>query len=728
MRNKGFTVLLLALLVVLTVLPLGAVRAESTVTFTATPAEGGTFSVNGGAYGTSATETSADGRFVLDVSPSAGWRFYGLLDGSGRLLGSSYPSTSSYTVELGSGPYQICFERITYPLTAGPDRADTGTVTGTGRYAVGDRADLTAIPAPGYVFDCWKYDAGKVAPDDDHRADATFTILPGYNGTSVTAVFTAMPTCPLTVTSDQGGSVSGTGSYYEGQTVTLSAAADPGWVFVRWDYDSAQVSLDSDTNTAAKCTMAPGFSGGTVRGVFEKLPTYPLTLIAQPAEGGSLTGAGDRYPGQVVDIAAAASVGWDFDHWDYDSAQMTLDDDSKAQAKCTLTDAYAGAAVTAVFTASPTYAVTVAADPAAGGTVSGAGDYAPRDTVRLTAVPEPGYSFTGWEVTSGGVSIGTDGTLTMPENDVAVTAAFEVKYHWRLLPGEADEKPVSGTAVQLDSAGAAMWSSAASKGKFFTADGADKFCYPDCPFAAPERYAFIGWKVQSTGAVVQPGDTGRAEDNALTALWARKITVIWRHEDGTELDRKVYLFGQPEPTTDVVPKKATNDRYTYEFHSWVLDQEDDFTRIYIPLFAGTERPIYRVTDGANSSWRHRSGKTVSLTVTRSFDNDKALDHFTGFKLGKKTLKRDRDYTVARGGGVIITIKASALDQFEVGIYDVTVLFDDGDAITEMKILPAYDDQTGTGDNSHMFLWLGLTILGCAGLAVLRVERRRLRDS
>ena len=727
MRNKRCMALLLVLVMALAAMPLGAARADATATFTASPSEGGTFSVNGGAYGTSATVTSVDNKFVLNVSPNTGWQFYALLDGSDRPLGQIYPSTQNYEVTLDSGSYKIGFEKITYPLTAGAERAGTGSVTGTGPYSVGDRAHLTAVPAAGYVFSYWRYDASKVTPDDETQADTYFTMLSGYNGTSIMASFAAMPTYPLTVTSDQGGSASGAGSYYEGQSVTLTATADPGWTFLRWDYDASKVTLGSAAQASTSCTMAAGYTGAAVKAVFQQLPTYALTLTADPAEGGSLTGAGNVYPGQTVNVSAAANVGWEFDHWDYDASQMTLGSAAQPSTTCTLTPGYTGASLKAVFTASPAYTVTAAADPASGGSVTGGGSFVPRASVRLTAVPEPGYTFDGWQATSGGVTVNDDGSFIMPANNVSVTARFAVKYRVTLQPGEAGDRPVPGASVQISSAGAAMWTSAASKGKFFTSGGADRFCSPDCPFTAPDGYAFIGWKVQSTGATVQPGDALLAGDLTLTALWARKITVIWRHEDGRELDRKTYLEGQREPTTDVVPEKTTNDRYTYEFHSWVLDQRDDFTHIYIPVFVGTERPIYRVTEGANSSWRRSSGKGLSLTVTRNIDNGTALDHFTGFKLGKKTLKKDQDYTVERGG-VIIHIKASALNQFDVGYYDVTVLFDDGSAATQIKILAGYDDQTGTGDNSHMFLWLGLTILGCMGLAVLLMEQKKLRDS
>ncbi len=47
------------------------------------------------------------------------------------------------------------------------------------------------------------------------------------------------------------------------------------------------------------------------------------------------------------------------------------------------------------------------------------------DTVTLTATPNPGYVFDRWEVLSGGVTIGSDNTFTMPGSAVKIKAHFK---------------------------------------------------------------------------------------------------------------------------------------------------------------------------------------------------------------------------------------------------------------------------------------------------------------
>ena len=133
--------------------------------------------------------------------------------------------------------------------------------------------------------------------------------------------------------------------------------------------------------------------------------------------------------------------------------------------------------------------------------------------------------------------------------------------------------------------------------------------------------------------------------------------------------------------------------------------------------------VYIVTKGADASYRLKSGKTVSLTVSRNIDDDTTESHLTGVAIGGKILTKGTDYTTVKGS-VVITIKSSALDKLTVGKHPLTVTFDDGSAATEIQILVAYDDVTGTGDNSHMFLWLGLTVCGLLGLGGIYLNRRK----
>jgi len=71
------------------------------------------------------------------------------------------------------------------------------------------------------------------------------------------------------------------------------------------------------------------------------------------------------------------------------------------------------------------YSITVSADPTYAGTVTGGGDYSFGDVCTLTAVPNPGYYFTGW--TENGQVVSTDRELSFSviENRTLVATFLE---------------------------------------------------------------------------------------------------------------------------------------------------------------------------------------------------------------------------------------------------------------------------------------------------------------
>ncbi len=71
-------------------------------------------------------------------------------------------------------------------------------------------------------------------------------------------------------------------------------------------------------------------------------------------------------------------------------------------------------------------AYNVTLDESEHGTVTSDADTAYEgDTVTLTATPEDGYKFAGWNVVSGNVTISEDNTFVMPAGDVEIQAVFE---------------------------------------------------------------------------------------------------------------------------------------------------------------------------------------------------------------------------------------------------------------------------------------------------------------
>lgn len=71
-------------------------------------------------------------------------------------------------------------------------------------------------------------------------------------------------------------------------------------------------------------------------------------------------------------------------------------------------------------------------------------------------------------------------------------------------------------------------------------------------------------------------------------------TVIWLDGDGKELDKKTYLEGEVEPTTDKKATKAEDTANTYVFDKWDDGSVSGNTKTYKPLFKATAKTTYTI--------------------------------------------------------------------------------------------------------------------------------------
>ena len=102
------------------------------------------------------------------------------------------------------------------------------------------------------------------------------------------------------------GIVTGSGTYTEGATVTVSATANTGWFFVSWTEGDLFLSTNSSY------TFTAGESRTLVAN-FNELPRVAVT--ANPSDAGTVTGGGAYTKGQSVTLSASANAGWVFVNW-----------------------------------------------------------------------------------------------------------------------------------------------------------------------------------------------------------------------------------------------------------------------------------------------------------------------------------------------------------------------------------------------------------------------------
>lgn len=272
-----------------------------------------------------------------------------------------------------------------------------------------------------------RYTNGTVTlPENPTRDGYTFTGWEGYTeNMTVTAdtTFTAQwNQITYTVTFESNG-----GSDVESKTVAqggkVTKPTDPtrdGYTFAGWYSDaSLDDAWDFDTDTVIGPTILyakwlsanAGVSSVTVNGVTATLndTTFTVTLPA----GSSLPTADEIQiiPATGADITAGPTTNDGGANWTF---TVTAEDG-------TTTATYT---IQVTIALQPTYTVTVSANPAEGGTVSGGGEATEGTEVTVTATPASGYHFVRWTENDTTVSTDTSYTFNLEANRTLI-AVFE---------------------------------------------------------------------------------------------------------------------------------------------------------------------------------------------------------------------------------------------------------------------------------------------------------------
>ncbi len=185
-----------------------------------------------------------------------------------------------------------------------------------------------------------------------------------------------------------GGTVTGGGKFKEGTEITVSAAANEGYDFENWTEDGEEVSREAsyiftvtkDRNLLANFTVT------------EETDEFTITLAASPAEGGSVSGGGKFQEGTEITVSAVANEGYDFENWTENGEEVSRE----ASYIFTVTKARNLVANFTVTEEPDEFTITLAANPAAGGSVSGGGKFQEGTEITVSAVANEGYVFENW--------------------------------------------------------------------------------------------------------------------------------------------------------------------------------------------------------------------------------------------------------------------------------------------------------------------------------------------
>ena len=380
------------------------------------------FSVNVSSNNTTMGTVSGGGEYTFGqtcnviATPAEGYYFMNWTQN-----GTVVSTSAEYSFTVNSDVNLVANFTTGFTVTVASENTDYGTVSGGGEYGYGATCTVTATPAEGYFFTNWTQNDEVVS----NSASYSFTVI---NDINLVAHFAE-------------GNIIGDGGTATNQYL-------PSYNYYNYSL-SQQIYTAEELGEAGVITSIAFYNGGS-----EKTRTYDFYLKATTKSTFSsvtdwvtVTEADKVFSGSVTMVAGE----WTFINFDtpfaYNgSANLVLvaDDNSGTYTNsphmaCRVFDApsqairiysdgtnydptnpssYSGTVLSVknqlLFTkeipSTDPLNVTVSANPAEGGMVSGGGEFGYEETCTVTAIPNEGYFFMNW--TENGTIVSSDASYT----------------------------------------------------------------------------------------------------------------------------------------------------------------------------------------------------------------------------------------------------------------------------------------------------------------------------
>ena len=333
-----------------------------TITATADPTAGGSVT-GGGTYNYSASCT-------LTATANQGYTFV-----NWTRNGTQVSTDVSYTFTVTeSATYVAHFQLQSYTVSVSADPTSGGSVSGGGTFNYGQSCTVHATANTGYNFVNWTENGTQVSTN----ANYTFTVTGDRN---LVAHF-QLQSYTITATADPtvGGTVSGGGTYTYGQSCTVHAMANTGHNFVNWTENGTQVSTTADYTftVTGNRNLVAHFSTSS----------YIITAVADPAEGGVVSGSGGYDYGDQCTLTATANQGYTFVNWTENGTQVSTTAD--------YTFTVTGNRNLVAHFGIESFMISAMTEPDNGGDIIGVGSYDYGQTCILNVEPYENYTFINW--------------------------------------------------------------------------------------------------------------------------------------------------------------------------------------------------------------------------------------------------------------------------------------------------------------------------------------------
>ena len=201
-----------------------------------------------------------------------------------------YVTTSNGTVAIGD----INIAAYANPVTG-------GTITGAGMYSFDDQVTLTAAANNGYTFENWTENGIVVS------TDATYSFIAQVNRILIANFTTNSYEVAVVANPAEGGSVTGNGTYYFGETATVTATPNTNYIFQNWTENGTVVSTNTTYSftVAANRNLVANFAGYNILSIAH---TY-IGTVNQPVEIGiNLSNPVDGVVGYQVDLILPENI------------------------------------------------------------------------------------------------------------------------------------------------------------------------------------------------------------------------------------------------------------------------------------------------------------------------------------------------------------------------------------------------------------------------------------
>ena len=264
-------------------------QVNYTITTSSSPANGGTTS-GGGSFAQGASCT-------VHATANNGYTFVNWTEN-----GTQVSTSANYTFTVNGNRNLVAnFSQQTYTISTSSNPTAGGATTGGGTYTYGESCTVTATANPGYTFEKWMQGSTQVSTD----ASYTFTVTGNRN---LVAHFVAETYTVTVEASDPTmGTVSGGGNFTAGQTCGVAAHANDGFVFLNWTDNGTVVSTNAffTFTVTGSCTLVANFASANVT----------ITATVDPAQAGTVTGAGTYNAGETVTLEVVPAENYNFINW-----------------------------------------------------------------------------------------------------------------------------------------------------------------------------------------------------------------------------------------------------------------------------------------------------------------------------------------------------------------------------------------------------------------------------